>query len=173
MGLDGDACGALRGQLRSLIVEACTQCMEVSSHTRRYRSIWPNCPCDIFLKDIQSFLSEEDQYTLSDIYQEESIDPHPCFLFWYVYRYYLFFLYGYILMKLGFGFANRKISWVEFPMIGKSGFVKWHSLSRRHKQYISIFLSLRVLTYCHILYLHSDTPLFPDSPHQSHFSLFV
>ena len=73
--------------------------------------------------------------------------PHPCFCFCMYTDSICSFCIS-IFENFVFGFANRKISRVEFPMIGKSGFFKDHSLSRRHKQYISILKKLRVYKFC-------------------------
>lgn len=67
---------------------------------------------------------------------------------------FVLFVSVYICKNFVFGFANRKVSWVEFPMIGKSGFVKGHSLTRRHKQYIPFFETMRVYASCHFC-IHS------------------
>ena len=49
----------------------------------------------------------------------------------------LLFLYRY--GRVCFGIGSRKVLWGRFPIIGQSGLVNDHSLSRRHKQYIMLF----------------------------------
>ena len=111
----------------------------------------------LFKRVFSSFFVAETLNALNDISREEYTVSHPCFCFCIILLLFVLFVLVYICKNLVFGFANRKVSWVEFPMIGKSGFVKGHSLSRRHKQYILFFITLRVLRYCHFIWKYHNT----------------
>ncbi len=63
----------------------------------------------------------------------------------------LLFLYGYEhVMNLCFGIDCRKILEERVPIIGQSGLVKGHSLSRRHRQYSRNSETKRGEVSCHI-----------------------
>lgn len=121
----------------------------VGFHTRIANTCY--CPTDLSysrLKRNYEPLVAQWQPESHPLYlNEDDTDHHQCFLILFFVSVYknLLFLYGYEnLMNLCIGIGSRKVLWRRFPIIGQSGLVKYHSLSRRHRQYSRNSQELRV-----------------------------
>jgi len=138
-----------RGHLRSLIWGWNVTHRLVSSHYSHSPRRMTQLPFRIlFEKDIQSFLSGADQYTLTQFLRKKVLVLIRIFLFLFLYRICSFCI-GIIFWKHLFLDLQTGIS-IEYSFLwsGSQVLLRWHSLSRRHRQYSRYFCIWRYNRSC-------------------------
>ena len=126
----------------------------------------------LFEKDIQSFLSGADQYALAKIFRKKVLVLIRIFLFLFLYRICSFcisiFFWKHLFLDLQTGISIE----YSFLWSGSQVLLRWHSLSRRHRQYSRYFSIWRYNRSCLLLVYGLYIVLMPYFPHPYADSIF-
>ncbi len=109
--------------------------------------LWPNLLFDVFWEYYRASFCPGRASIVSLSEERNRIEAlHQCFLFFCIdIQVFALFVYG---IWKDWYWYNRNYLWDRIPIISKSGLVKGHSLSRRHRQYSRYSGIKRVLRYC-------------------------
>lgn len=99
---------------------------------------------------LASFCPVEGLYPNSEFSQFYDTGSPPVFFDWNLYWYteICSFCIDMKFDNLCIGIGNRKVFWGSFLWSISQVLLRWHSLSRRHRKYISIPENLRLIPYC-------------------------